>query len=53
MNINLELTVDEVNTILRSLGKHPFDEIAALIVKIKKQGEAQIAEQQKEQPAAE
>ena len=56
MNITLELTVDEVNTILRSLGKHPFDEIAALIVKIKKQGESQIAEAQKaeavEAPAA-
>ena len=39
--IKLELTVEEVNTILRSLGKHPFDEIAALIVKIKQQGDPQ------------
>lgn len=30
--------------ILRSLGKHPFDEIAALIMKIKNQGEPQVAE---------
>ena len=42
--INLEMSIEEVNTILRSLGKHPFDEIAALIVKIKQQGEPQVAE---------
>lgn len=42
--INLELSVVEINIILRSLGKHPFDEIAALIAKIKAQGEAQLAE---------
>ena len=47
MNIKLDLTVDEVNTILRSLGRHPFDEIAALIAKVKQQGETQILEQQK------
>lgn len=57
-SINLELTVAEVNTILRSLGKHPFDEIAALISKIKGQGEAQLAAltqdaQAKEQAAKE
>lgn len=43
-NLNLELTVGETNVILRSLGKHPFDEIAALVAKIKSQGEAQLAE---------
>lgn len=42
--IKLELTVMEVNAILRSLGKHPFDEIAALIGKIKGQGESQVQE---------
>ena len=40
--INLELTVGEVNTILASLGKHPFVEIANLIGKIKQQGDAQV-----------
>lgn len=45
-NLQLELTVNEINVILRSLGKHPFDEIAALISKIKGQGEAQLAEMQ-------
>ena len=51
MAIKLDLEVQEVNTILRSLGKHPFDEIAALISKIKQQGEAQLAEQEKAQAA--
>lgn len=41
--INLELTVSEVNTILASLGKHPFIEIASLIKKIKEQGDAQYS----------
>jgi CII-binding regulator of phage lambda lysogenization HflD len=45
MEIKLTLTVEEVNTILASLGKHPFDQIAALIQKIKVQGEPQVAEQ--------
>lgn len=52
MNIKLELTVDEVNAILRSLGKHPFEEIASLINKIKSQGEPQVAELVKTQEAA-
>lgn len=42
VNVNLTLTINEVNTILRSLGKHPFDEISALIQKIKLQGESEI-----------
>lgn len=46
VKINLELSVAEVNVILRSLGKHPFEEIAALIQKIKAQGESQLAEVQ-------
>jgi hypothetical protein len=40
--LSLELTVAEINVILRSLGKHPFEEIAALIQKIKAQGESQL-----------
>jgi hypothetical protein len=50
--IKLDLTIEEVNAILRSLGKHPFDEIAALISKIKGQGEPQVAEMVKAQEAA-
>jgi hypothetical protein len=42
--INLNLTIDECNVILRSLGKQSFDEVAGLVGKIKAQGDAQIAE---------
>ena len=45
MEIKLTLTVDEVNVILASLGKHPFDQIAALVQKIKAQGEPQVIAQ--------
>ena len=41
--IKLELSVDEVNSILRVLSKHPFEEVVALIGKIKQQGEVQVA----------
>ena len=50
--IKLELSVDEVNVILRSLGKHPFEEVVMLIQKIKQQGEPQVAELQKQTEAA-
>jgi hypothetical protein len=48
--LKLELTVNEINVILRSLGKHPFEEIAALIQKIKNQGETQLLEIQSMTP---
>ena len=41
--IKFELTIEEANTILRVLGKHPFEEVVALISKIKAQGEPQVA----------
>jgi succinyl-CoA synthetase alpha subunit len=50
--IKIELTVDEVNVILRSLAKHPFEEVVALIGKIKAQGEPQVAELVKQAEAA-
>jgi len=57
--IKLELTIDEVNMVLRTLGKHPFEEVVALVGKIKTQGDPQVdeivkAEQEKaaEVPAA-
>lgn len=50
--IKLELTIDEVNMILRTLGKHPFDEVVLLINKIKAQGEPQVAELAKQLEAA-
>jgi len=39
--IKLELEINEVNTILAVLGKHPFEEVIGLISKIKKQGDPQ------------
>ena len=54
--IKLELTIDEANTILRVLGKHPFEEVVTIISKIKSQGEPQVvaleAQQSAELPAA-
>jgi hypothetical protein len=50
--IKLELNPSDVNTILRVLGKHPFDEVVALILKIKQQGDAQIDQLRAEQAAA-
>lgn len=49
--IKLELTIEETNMILRVLGQHPFAEVAALIGKIKSQGEPQVAAMQTAAPA--
>ena len=45
--IKLELTIDEVNAILASLGKHPFEAIFSLVNKIQAQAIPQVP-----QPAA-
>ena len=52
--IKLELTLDEVNTILASLGKHPFESIFQLVGKIQAQGTAQLPKNNSEEapPAA-
>lgn len=52
VKVDINLTINEVNVILRSLAKHPFEEIAALIAKIKSQGDAQLAELQANQNTA-
>lgn len=41
--LSLELTVAEINVVLRCLGKHPFEEVSVLIDKIRGQGEQQLA----------
>jgi hypothetical protein len=51
--IKLELSVEEINMILRTLGKHPFEEVVLLINKIKQQGEPQVAEMVKQQQSQE
>ena len=40
--IKLELSIDEVNMVLRVLGKHPFEEVVTLVTKIKSQGDPQV-----------
>ena len=50
--ITLELTIEEINTVLASLGKHPFESIAVLIQKIQTQGSAQVAAYQEAQAVA-
>ena len=50
--IELKLSIPEVNAILRSLGKNPFEEVADLITKIKQQGEPQAAALAQAQQAA-
>jgi hypothetical protein len=40
--ITIELTLTEINMILASLGKHPFDDVVALVGKIRMQGEEQL-----------
>ena len=42
LTIKLELTIDEVNAILASLGKHPFEAIFQLVNKIQQQGAEQV-----------
>jgi hypothetical protein len=47
MNINLELTVEEVNIILQALGELPTKSAAYLLVlKVKEQGDAQLRDQE-------
>jgi hypothetical protein len=52
MNIKLELSIEEVNMILRVLGKHPFEEVVAVIQRIKQQGDPQVEEIAKAEQAA-
>ena len=42
--IKLELEINEVNTILAVLGKHPFEEVANLVVKIKPEDKEKVKE---------
>lgn len=44
MNIELNLTVDEINIILNALANRPYGEVAELIGKIRTEGEKQYQE---------
>ena len=52
MNVNINLTVDEANLVLSALGKLPYDQSAALILKIKSDAERQLVEKQKAEAEA-
>jgi hypothetical protein len=43
--LTLQLDLNEVNVVLTSLGKEPFNNVAALIGKIREQGIVQLKEQ--------
>lgn len=42
-NIQLDLTVEEVNFILNSLGKLPFEQVFQLVGKIQEQANGQLS----------
>jgi len=42
--IKLELTIDEVNMVLKALVKQPFEEVAGLVDKVTSQGKSQLDE---------
>ena len=46
MNINLKLTVEEVNYILNALATRPYSDVKDLIVKIQKLGAEEVAKLQ-------
>lgn len=45
--LKLELSVAQVNIILATLSKHPFEQVVDLINKIQEQGNPQVAELEK------
>lgn len=49
MKFTLELTVEEGNTILSSLSKMPYEQVAALIHKVKTEAETQLQKKQAEE----
>lgn len=46
MNFELNLTLDELNLILASLAKLPFETVTGLIQKVREQAEPQLVAQQ-------
>ena len=52
MSIKLDLTLDEVNGVLISLGKLPFEQVEPLISKIRGQAVPQAKEAAEAEPEA-
>lgn len=51
--IKLELTVEEVNGVLQSLGNMPYAQVVALVENIRAQATPQVQAQATPEPAAE
>jgi hypothetical protein len=49
--IKLDLTIDEVNVVLASLAKQPFEAVAGVIQKIQQQAGPQVQEITEQQKA--
>lgn len=47
--IELKLTVAEVNGILQALGQMPYAQVVSLVLKIQQQAQAQVSEPQEAQ----
>lgn len=47
--IELKLTVAEVNGILQALGQMPYTQVVSLVLKIQRQAQAQVSEAQEAQ----
>ena len=50
-DIQLTLTLEEVNTLLNALGTQPYSQVQALIAKIQTQGSTQLQMAQNKQAA--
>jgi hypothetical protein len=51
--LKFELTIEEANVILASLGRQPYETVAAIISKIQQQAQPQLAAMQTEEKATE
>jgi hypothetical protein len=51
MEINLSLTLEEVNGIIATMAMLPFAQVSGLVVKIREQAIAQVQAQAPQQPA--
>ncbi|WP_375582770.1 hypothetical protein [Cyclobacterium xiamenense] len=49
--LTLQLTLDEVNTILNALGGLPYAQVYGLVQKVQAQAEAQLAQQNGQTPS--
>ncbi len=45
--LNLKLTIDEINTVLESLGEQPYVKVYQLVSKIQKQSQEQLRASEK------